>query len=152
MRILHVVPGISPKYGGPTNIPGLLRALIRHGVDTMLMTTDNDPDGRLDVPLNRPVVSDGILQEFHHVWPIASRFGYAPSLLTSLKRTIRNYDLVHIHWLYNFACIAAARAAVAAKVPFVVQPRASLDPAGLLWSPWRRAKSAPIPFVRHNGA
>lgn len=128
MRILHVVPGISPKYGGPTNIPGLLRALIRHGVDTMLMTTDNDPDGRLDVPLNRPVVSDGILQEFHHVWPIASRFGYAPSLLTSLKRTIRNYDLVHIHWLYNFACIAAARAAVAAKVPFVVQPRASLDP------------------------
>jgi glycosyltransferase involved in cell wall biosynthesis len=128
VRILHVVPGISPKYGGPTNIPGLLRGLIRHGVDTTLVTTDNDPDGRLDVPLSVPVMRDGVSHVFHHVWPVASRFGFAPSLVTTLKRTITSYDLVHIHWLYNFACAAAARAAVAADVPFVVQPRASLDP------------------------
>ena len=128
MRILHVVPGISPKYGGPTNIPGLLRGLLRHGVDTTLLTTDNDPDERLDVPLNVPVVRDGVPHVFHHVWPVASRFGFAPSLVSTLRRTITSYDLVHIHWLYNFACMAAARAAVAAGVPFVVQPRASLDP------------------------
>ena len=128
MRILHVVPGISPKYGGPTNIPGLLRGLIRHGVDTTLLTTDNDPDGRLDVPLNVPVVRDGVTQIFHHVWPVGGRFGFAPSLMTTLRRSVASYDLVHIHWLYNFACTAAARAAVAARVPFVVQPRASLDP------------------------
>ena len=128
MRILHVVPGISPKYGGPTNIPGLLRGLLRHGVETTLLTTDNDPDGRLDVPLNVPIIRDGIPHVFHHVWPVGSRFGFAPSLVSTLKRTITNYDLVHIHWLYNFACVAAARAASAAGVPFVVQPRASLDP------------------------
>jgi glycosyltransferase involved in cell wall biosynthesis len=128
VRILHVVPGISPKYGGPTNIPGLLRGLIRHGVDATLVTTDNDPDGRLDVPLKVPLVRDGVPHVFHHVWPIASRFGFAPSLVTTLQRTITSYDLVHVHWLYNFACVAAARAAVAAGVPFVVQPRASLDP------------------------
>ena len=80
------------------------------------------------MPLNRLVVRDGVPQVFHHVWPIASRFGFAPSLVTTLKRTISSYDLVHIHWLYNFACVAAAHAAVAARVPFVVQPRASLDP------------------------
>jgi glycosyltransferase involved in cell wall biosynthesis len=128
VRILHVVPGISPKYGGPINIPGLLRGLIRHGVETTLLTTDNDPDGRLDVPLDVPVLRDGVPHVFHHVWPVASRFGFAPSLVSTLKRTIPSYDLVHIHWLYNFACMAAARAAVAAGVPFVVQPRASLDP------------------------
>jgi glycosyltransferase involved in cell wall biosynthesis len=128
VRILHIVPGISPKYGGPTNVAGLLRSLIRHGVDTTLVTTDNDPDGHLDVPLNVPVVRDGVAHVFHHVWPIASRFGFAPSLVTTLRRTITSYDLVHIHWLYNFACAAAARAADAARVPFVVQPRASLDP------------------------
>jgi glycosyltransferase involved in cell wall biosynthesis len=128
VHILHVVPGISPKYGGPTNIPGLLRGLIRHGVDATLATTDNDPEGRLDVPLDVPVVRDGVLHVFHHVWRGTSRFGFAPSLGAALKRTIRNYDLVHIHWLYNFACVAAARAAADAGVPFVVQPRASLDP------------------------
>jgi glycosyltransferase involved in cell wall biosynthesis len=128
VRVLHVVPGISPKYGGPTNIPGLLRALIRHGVDATLITTDNDPDGRLDVPLNVRIERDGVPQVFHHVWPVARRFGFAPSLLTTMRRTFRSYDLVHIHWLYNFACVAAARTALAADVPFVVQPRASLDP------------------------
>src|SRR5688572_2778425 len=128
VRILHVVPGIAPKYGGPTNIPGLLRGLLRHGVETILLTTDHDPDGRLNVPLNVPVVRDGVPQVFHHVWPVASRFGFAPSLVTTLNRMIPDYDLVHIHWLYNFACVAAARAAIAAGAPFVVQPRASLDP------------------------
>jgi glycosyltransferase involved in cell wall biosynthesis len=74
------------------------------------------------------VVRDGVPHVFHHVWPIAARFGLAPALLSTLKRTIPSYDLVHIHWLYNFACVAAARAAATARVPFVVQPRASLDP------------------------
>jgi glycosyltransferase involved in cell wall biosynthesis len=128
VRILHVVPGISPKYGGPSNIPGLLRGLIRHGVDATLITTDNDPDGRLDVALDVPLVRDGVPHVFHHVWSIGDRFGFAPTLLAALKRTVASYDLVHIHWLYNFACVAAAHAAVAAHVPFVVQPRASLDP------------------------
>ena len=43
-------------------------------------------------------------------------------------RTIGTYDLVHIHWLYNFSCIAAARAALASGVPYVIQPHGSLDP------------------------
>lgn len=128
MRILHVVPGVSQKYGGPSNIPGLLRGLIRHGVDAALLTTDADPGGRLDVPLDVPVVQDGVPCVFHHVWPIGRRYGFAPSLISTLRRTVASYDLVHIHWLYNFACIAAARAALAAGIPFVVQPRASLDP------------------------
>ena len=119
---------MSPKFGGPTNIPGLLRTLIRHGVDVTLLTTDSDPDGRLEVPLNSLVMRDGVPQMFHHAWPVAGRFGFAPSLVTTLNRTVASYDLVHIHWLYNFSCVAAARVSVAAGVPFVVQPRASLDP------------------------
>ena len=75
-----------------------------------------------------PVVRDGVPQVFHHVWPLGSRFGFAPSLVATLERTLPGHDLVHIHWLYNFACMAAARSAVSAGVPFVVQPRASLDP------------------------
>jgi glycosyltransferase involved in cell wall biosynthesis len=128
VHILHVVPGISPKHGGPTNIPGLLRALIRHGVDATLLSTDSDPDGPLDVPLKTLIMRDGVPQMFHHAWPIGGRFAFAPSLVSTLRKTIASYDLVHIHWIYNFACVAAARVSVAARVPFVVQPRASLDP------------------------
>ena len=47
---------------------------------------------------------------------------------TDAHRTIGTYDLVHIHWLYNFSCIAAARAALASGVPYIIQPHGSLDP------------------------
>ena len=129
MRILQVVPGISPKFGGPSvALTALARCLTSHGVDTILLTTDADPDGRLDVPLNRTVIRDGAAYVFHHVLSIGGRYGFAPSIVKTLRRTIATYDLVHIHWLYNFVCIAAARAAIVAGVPFVVQPAGSLDP------------------------
>lgn len=129
MRVLQVVPGISPASGGPSvALTGLARTLVRHGVETTLLTTNADAGGRLDVPLNRPVVQDGVSYVFHHVPAIGRRWGYAPSIVASLRRTVAAHDVVHIHWLYGFVAIAAARAALAAGVPFVVQPAGSLDP------------------------
>jgi glycosyltransferase involved in cell wall biosynthesis len=129
MRVLQIVPGISPQFGGPSvALTSLARCLTQHGIETTLMTTDVEPAGRLDVPLNQRVMKDGAAYVFHHALPISGRFGFAPSMVTMLRRTVGEYDVVHIHWLYNFACIAAARAASAAGVPFVVQPNGSLDP------------------------
>ena len=129
MRVLQVVPRISPQSGGPSvALPGLARALVQNGVATTLLTTNVAPNGRLDVPLTGPTVRDGVDYVFHHVWAGGGRYGFAPSLVPSLRHRVREYDLVHIHWLYDFACIVAARAARAARVPFVVQPAGSLDP------------------------
>jgi glycosyltransferase involved in cell wall biosynthesis len=128
MRVVHVVPSISKRFGGPSNVPELVRCLARHGVDTTLLTTDADPEGRLDLPLKRRIVSDGVAYRFHRAWRVGGRHRLAPSLWADVCRSIADYDLVHIHWLYNFSSIAAAWAAVAAGVPFVVQPHGSLDP------------------------
>jgi len=65
---------------------------------------------------------------FHDVLRIAGRWGLAPSLAGTLGRMVPRHDLVHIHWLFDFSSIAAARAAVAARVPFVLHPHGSLDP------------------------
>jgi glycosyltransferase involved in cell wall biosynthesis len=109
-------------------LTGLARALTSHGIDTTLLTTNADPTGRLDVPLNDYAIRDGATYVFHRVLTMGGRYGVAPSIVKTLRRTIATYDVAHIHWLYNFACIAAARAAIAAGVPFVVQPNGSLDP------------------------
>lgn len=109
-------------------MPALVRALIRHGIDAELVTTDADPDGPLDVPVNRRVVLDGVPEIFHHAWAAAGRWGFAPAMIHTLRRTVATCDLVHIHWLFNFSCVASAAAAVVARVPFVVQPHGSLDP------------------------
>ena len=129
MRVLQVVPGISPSSGGPSvAITGLARALVSHGVETTLLTTNADGTGWLDVPLDRSVVRDGVTYMFHNVPPFGHRWGFAPSIVRTLRRTVASHDVVHIHWLYGFVAIAAARAAIAAGVPFVVQPAGSLDP------------------------
>ena len=128
MRVLQVVPGISPKWGAPGNVTTFVRYLEKYGVDATLLTTTVDPDGRLDVPLHEPVVIDGATCLFHDVLALGGRWGLSPSLARTLGRLAGGCDLVHIHWLYNFSSIAAAHAARRAGVPFVVQPRGSLDP------------------------
>jgi glycosyltransferase involved in cell wall biosynthesis len=128
VRVLHVVPSISAKYGSQGNVTTFLRYLAKFGVDATLLTTNMDLGGRLDVPLNQPVMRDGARCIFHNVISIGGRYGLAPGMVTTLRRTVRTYDLVHIHWLYDFSSIAAARAAMSAGVPFVVQPHGSLDP------------------------
>ncbi len=129
MRVLQIVPRIPPESGGPSiALPGLARCLASHGVDTTMLTTTAGAGASLDVPLRQPVVSDGVTYVFHPVLAVGGRYGLAPSLWVSLRRTIATYDIVHIHWLFDFACIAAARAAIAADVPFVVTTAGSLDP------------------------
>jgi len=129
MRVLQVVPGISPAYGGPSvALTGLARALTDFGVDTTLLTTNASPGARLDVPLNEEINQDGARYLYHHVISLGGRYGVVPRLPATLARIVGTYDLVHIHWLFNFSCIATALAAMHANVPFVVQPNASLDP------------------------
>ena len=127
MRILHVIPGVSLTSGGPRNLVGLVECLARHGVDTTLLTTNLGATRPADLSLS---LSDNhcATHLVHKIWGVAGRYGLAPSLSRTLHDTIASYDLVHIHWLYNHSCIAAARAALAARVPFVVQPHGSLDP------------------------
>lgn len=129
MRVLHVVPRLNPQSGGPSiALPGLARCLANHGIDTTLLTTTAGSNGRLDVPLNQPVMRDGVAYVLHHVLAIGGRYGLSPSMWKTLRRTIVTYDIVHIHFLYDFSSTAAARAAIAVGVPFVVQPAGSLDP------------------------
>jgi glycosyltransferase involved in cell wall biosynthesis len=48
-----------------------------------------------------------------------------------LRKNIRNYDIVHTHGLFSFAPLAAAWAARAAGVPYVMRPAGVLDTWGM---------------------
>lgn len=100
------------------------------------MVTTAPAERAAGAPLRDPLVRDGVTYVFHDVWDISGRYGVSPSLVATLRRSMDRFDLVHIHWLYDFACIAAARVALAARVPFVVQPSGSLDPHLLQKNRW----------------
>ena len=129
MRALLIVPRISPQSGGPSvALPGLARCLASHGIDTTMLTTTASASDDLGVSRYEPVVRDGVTYVPFPVLPFGGRYGLSPRLWAALRGMVASFDIVHIHWLYDFACIAAARAALSAGVPYVVQPNASLDP------------------------
>jgi len=128
LRILHVVSAYYPavRYGGPIrSVHGLAAALARRGHDVHVYTTNIDGDADLDVPLDGPVMLDGVSVHYFRV-PIMRRLWWAPALGRRLRESIVNFDVVHVHGVYLWPMLAAARAAARAGVPYVIAPRGML--------------------------
>jgi hypothetical protein len=61
MRVLHVIPGLSDRSGGPAQmLVHLCRELDRGGVEPVVVTTDQGIDASDGVPLERPVRVAGV--------------------------------------------------------------------------------------------
>jgi glycosyltransferase involved in cell wall biosynthesis len=129
VKILHVVPTYLParRYGGPiVAVHGLCKALVARGHEVHVFTTNVDGDRTLDVPTGTPVELDGV-----HVHYFASpyrRLYWSPDMRTAFEQEIRTFDVVHIHAVYLWTGIAAARAARKAGIPYVISPRGMLVP------------------------
>ncbi len=128
MRVLHVIAGLAPRYGGPSQAcRDMAGAVARRGHAVSIYTTNLDGPTVLDVPTDRPVEEDGVALRY---FPIqAPRFwGTSWPLAEGLKRAIPEHDVVHIHSLYLFHDWAAGRLCRAAGVPYLVRPHGTLDP------------------------
>lgn len=127
LRVLHVVGSISPARGGSSAaVWTMLEALRERGVAADLVTTDDDGAGRLDgAALGRFVARDG---QRVCMFPRQTSF-YAASLPLQrwLQAHVRDYQLVHVHGLFTFAPVVAARAAAHRGVPYVVCPHGVLN-------------------------
>jgi glycosyltransferase involved in cell wall biosynthesis len=128
MRILHVSSAYYPavRYGGPIrSVHGLAAALVRRGHDVHVYTTNVDGDSQLDVPIDRPVVLDGVKVHYFPV-PALKRLWWSPALGRRLRESIAEFDVLHTHAVFLWPMRAAARAAARAGVPYVIAPRGML--------------------------
>jgi len=139
MRILHVIGSLAPRYGGPsTAAPAMCRALAARGHHVELATTDMDGSGALPVPVHRTITVAGVPVTYRRVhWPRS----YAASLGLGrwLRRHVEQFDVVHIHSLYQFHTWFAASCCRRAGVPYIVRPHGALDPYHLRQHRWRKA-------------
>ncbi len=138
MRILHVIPSVAPRYGGPSRaILEMCTALRSEGVDLLVATTDADGNGRLPVECGKHVLFQEIPSIFFpRQWSEAFKFSYP--LARWLETNVSQFDVVHIHAVFSHACLAAARASQRHKVPYIVRPLGTLDPWSLRQKPLRK--------------
>lgn len=134
MRVLHVIPAVAPRYGGPsTAIWPMVRALRELGdIDVEIATTDADgPDGRLteaDLPS-----TSGAIHLFRR--RKGESLKYSSGLTDWLNVHAGDYAVIQTHSNWNHPVAAACRAARRARVPYVIRP------CGMLSSySWRRSK------------
>lgn len=128
LKILHVVPTYLParRYGGPiVAVHGLCRSLAARGHEVDVFTTNVDGEGVSDVPLDEFVPCDGVrVRYFPSAFP---RLYWSPRMRTALA-SAAGYDIVHIHAVYLWPGVAAAKAARRAGRPYVISPRGMLVP------------------------
>lgn len=128
LRILQVVATYYPavRYGGPIrSVHGLAAALARSGHDVHVYTTSVDGPADLNVPIDQPVDLDGVKVHYFRV-PMLRRLCWAPALGRRLRESVKEFDAVHVHAVYLWPMLAAAREAARARVPYVVAPRGML--------------------------
>ncbi|RUS94995.1 glycosyl transferase [Dulcicalothrix desertica PCC 7102] len=134
MKILQIVPSISLIYGGPSQmVLGLAPALVKHGAEVTILTTDSNGDtGQkpLDVPLQQPIKRDGYEIIYFRCVPFR-RYKFSLSLLKWLNEHAHEYDVAHLHALFSPVTSAAAAICRQNKLPYILRPLGTLDPADL---------------------
>lgn len=136
--MLHVVPAIAPRYGGPSAVAiSVCRALLRAGVDARLLTTDADgPDGAL--PCGPGDHDLGGVPCRVEARSLGEAWKYSRGVARWLREHVAEFEVVHIHAVFSHASLAAARACARAGVPYVVRPLGTLDPWSLQQRRWRK--------------
>ncbi|MCA1576073.1 MAG: glycosyltransferase [Acidobacteria bacterium] len=135
MRVLHVIPSVSERSGGPaTAIVPMCRALSEQGIDVVFATTDH---GFSRKQLDSEGEYKGVAARFFPV-QFGESFKYSRPFAAWLAAHVREFDLVHIHAVFNHASVAAAAACRDAGVPYVVRPLGTLDPWSMKQKPVRK--------------
>jgi glycosyltransferase involved in cell wall biosynthesis len=138
LRVLHVIPAVAPRYGGPSAaVVGLCRALLLAGADPMIATTDADGSARLDV-------LPGVRREWQGVPAIffprafSESYKWSGALASWVAHHAADFDVIHVHAVFSHASLAAGRAARAEGRPYLVRPLGALDPWSLGHHRWRK--------------
>ena len=131
LRVLHVIPSLDLRDGGPSvALPLMARSLTAHGVSIDVVATMTEADAAAEgVRFGEPVLRDGFTVRFFKRQ--TAFYKVSLPLNSWLRSHARDYDLLHIHALFSFVPLAAARAARRAGIPYLMRPLGLLNSWGM---------------------
>ncbi len=128
LRVLSIISAAAPESGGP--IQGLISQQIEleNKIQFNIVSLDS-PDAvfvkSFPMPLNPLGLKAG---EPDRRNAFARHYNYSPHMIPWLKRNIREYDVVLVHGLWNYATYAASRVLPNSGVPYFVFTHGMMDP------------------------
>jgi glycosyltransferase involved in cell wall biosynthesis len=128
MRVLHVIPSISPRRGGPSEVVLRLAEAQRVlGLEVEMVTSDEDHtearEGEVVLCQDVPV---RFFRRAWTGWPALREYAYCPTFPAWAHRNFYRYDVLHIHALFSHLPTTAMRLARRAGVPYVSRPLGQL--------------------------
>lgn len=134
MKILQVFDYFSPTHGGGTVnlLYQLSKTLAQRGHDVTIYTSDFELDqGYVDS-------LKGITVHLFHCWSRVAGFFLMPSMLGEIKRSLSDFDIIHMHSQRSFQNIVIHHYAKKYGVPFIIDahgstPRTVVNKKGFKW-------------------
>ncbi|MBV8361657.1 MAG: glycosyltransferase [Deltaproteobacteria bacterium] len=131
MKILHVIPSMAPRYGGPIHaLWAWTHEQAKQGHQVTVMTTNIDGPGVLKVSANTPIPSDGV-ETWYFSLERPRAWVYSRALGRALSEQVSRFDIAHIHTIFLWPTTAAAYWCNRRGVPCIIRPAGSLDPVCL---------------------
>lgn len=147
MHILYVTHGYKPAYriGGPIwSVSATAEGMVARGNRVTVFTTNSNLDEDLDVPVDQPVMVDGVeVWYFRRQDPIkkylpwlkyvSQSMGYlfTPAIGDALRRKLPDVDIVHSQMPFVYPTWIAGRRALAANKPLFYNQRGVFHPMRL---------------------
>jgi len=142
MRILHILPSLSPETGGPAkSVLQLSRILGRVGNDVSLYSTMWPRYGESDSPSgkDRCIGKDVKITVFPAApVPLNIRLPHSPSLIKAVRNDARGFDMIFTHSLWNPLATFAMKWLRMNKIAYCVMPHGMLDPVVLRRNKWKK--------------
>jgi glycosyltransferase involved in cell wall biosynthesis len=133
-----VIPSIALRYGGPSvAMRAMATALAAADVDVTVVSTNADGPGALDVPLDRPLVENGVSYRYF-ARTVPGEWKLSLGLARWVRAHAAEFDVVHVHALFSYTTIPGCHAARAARVPYIVRPLGTLGGWSLAQKSWKK--------------
>jgi glycosyltransferase involved in cell wall biosynthesis len=118
LKILHIIPDLSAKTGGPVAaLKSMSSSQVELGHEVSIITTDYDLDKNIEIKNVK------ILYFNCNIGAIR----YSRSLKKYLKDNIVEFDIVHIHTIWQYPTFIAGKICKKYNIPYILRPCGMLD-------------------------
>lgn len=143
MKILHVIPSLSDRRGGPSRaVLDMVKALQLANVDVCIAATNDDGPELLDVPVGCCVDYQAIpVYFFPRFSPAAApirEFAFSAQFTKWLWENVSSFDLLHVHAVFSYPSTIAMTIARQQRVPYVVTLHGLLCRWAMQQSKWKK--------------